>query len=163
MKKTVISFLLLLAAAALLASCGAKKSDFSMYDLSRAMQNAAVFGDMTYVSSEDADAEDLFAYVSDLDYGKVRSFFISYATDGKGNADEIAVIALKDRNDAPEAVASLEAHLKKRVSLYQTYDPSQSDKVEKGMVFSDGDLAVLIVCDDNDAVKTAFGKFIGNS
>ena len=127
----------------------------SMYDLSRTMLSAAEFGDMTFVSSSDSGAKDLFSYVSDLDYEKVAQFFLAYATDGKGNADEIAVIQVKLKLDLDAALKSLQAHLQKRINLYRTYDPTQSAKIEKGEVFTVNDLAVLIVSENNAAVKRA--------
>ena len=62
--------------------------------------------------------------------------------------------------DLPAAEASLKAHLTQRASLYATYDPTQSEKVEAGTVFSSGSFAVLLVSDDNEAVKAAFTSFL---
>ena len=142
-------------------SASSETSDVvSMYDLSRAMLGAAKFGEMSYLSNTDDHAEDLFTYVSDLDYEKVEAFCLAYATNGKGCADEFCVIAVKDANDVAAAQASLQRHLEKRISQYATYDPLQSKKVEAGIVFSEGRYAVLIVSDDNNAVKEAFFDFI---
>jgi hypothetical protein len=138
----------------------APEQEISMFDLSRAMLGAATFGEMRYISSTDDYAEDKFSYVSDLDYGKVEAFFLAYAADGKGNADEIAVIRVKDAQDVNAAMVSLQNHLQKRVALYQTYDPSQSEKLGKGSVFTDGRFAALIVSDDNHAVRSAFEAFL---
>ena len=132
----------------------------SMYDLSRAMLGAAAFREMSYVSSVDESAAADFAYLSDLDYEKVDQYFLAYAANGAGNADEIAVIRVKDSADLPAAEASLKAHLKQRASLYATYDPTQSEKVEDGLVFTSGAFAVLLISDDNDAVKAAFTSFL---
>lgn len=133
---------------------------FSMYDLSRAMLGATTFGEMSYVSSADDGAEADFAYLSDLDYEKVSQFFLAYAANGAGNADEIAVIRVKDSADLPAAEASLKAHLTQRAALYATYDPTQSEKIEAGTVFTSGSFAVLLISDDNEAVKAAFTSFL---
>ena len=161
MKKTIA--LLLCLATFMLLLCGCSKgtaNNVSLFDLKEAMLAATTFGDMAYVSSEDKEAETYFATVSDLDYAKVDAFSITYAKDGKGNADEIVVIRVKDAADTAPALATLQAHLKTRQSIYATYDPTQSEKIGKGVTFSKGVYAVLIVSDDNAAVKAAFDEHV---
>ncbi|MBQ6543056.1 MAG: hypothetical protein IJL77_01590 [Clostridia bacterium] len=70
MKKILtITALILIAALALSAcSAGTSRDTVSMYDLREAMSEGAGFGDMTYVSSSDSDAEEKFDYLSDFDY-----------------------------------------------------------------------------------------------
>ena len=157
MKKTIAILLCLATAALLLCGCGkGTANNVSLFDLKEAMLAATSFGDMAYVSSEDKDAKTYLATVSDLDYDLVDAFSITYAKDGKGNADEIVVIRVKDAANAALALATLETHLKTRQSIYATYDPTQSEKIGKGIAFSKGSYAVLIVSDDNAAVKKAF-------
>ncbi len=157
MKKIISLVLTMILCAGALCACGQSNetTNVSLYDLSRVMLDATEFGDMTYVSSADDGAGDLFTYISDLEYDKVAQFFLAYATDGKGNADEIAAVQVKNKLDLDAAVKSLQAHLEKRVNLYRTYDPTQSAKIEKGEVFTENGLAILIVSDDNSAVKNA--------
>ena len=161
MKKTTA--LLLCLATLLLLLCGCSKgtqNNVSLFDLKEAMLAATTFGDMAYVSSEDKEAETYLATVSDLDFDKVDAFSITYAKDGKGNADEIVVIRVKNSADTALALATLQAHLKTRQSIYATYDPTQSEKIGKGVTFSKGAYAVLIVSDDNAAVKAAFDEHV---
>ena len=66
-----------------LCGCGAKensrKATVPMADLRTGMLDAAPsLPDMKSVSDEDADAEELFAYFSDLDYGKVEHYLFRY-------------------------------------------------------------------------------------
>ena len=130
-------------------------ASFGAVDLS-----AAPFGDMAYVSSNDADAETYLSAVSDISYDKVDAFSVCYAKDGKGNSDEVVVIRVKDAADTGAALASLQKHLQTRQSLYATYDPTQSQKVGNGITFSDGLYAVLIVSEDNAKVKQVFVDFM---
>ena len=165
MKKAIAIILCALSVVSLFCACAAgdntpAKSDVSLFDLKEAMLAAADFGDMAYVSSNDADAKTYLSAVSDIAYDKVDSFSVSYAKDGKGNSDEVVVIRVKDAADTAEALATLQKHLQTRQSLYATYDPTQSQKVGNGITFSDGLYAVLIVSDDNAAVKAAFEAFI---
>ncbi|MBQ7726802.1 MAG: DUF4358 domain-containing protein [Clostridia bacterium] len=161
MKKLVSLFASCALVLVALSGCGERATrKISMYDLSRAMLDAGDFKQMSYASSSDQEPQDLFANVSDLDYGKVESFFISYASDGNGNADEIVVIRVNSTKNLQEAVLSLKKHLETRKSLYATYDPTQSEKLSNGIVFSQEDFAVLIVSDGNDQVHAAFNAFL---
>ena len=161
MKKAAEMFLALAAALLLLASCAPARSNVSMYDLSRKMLEAGEsLSSMKYVSSEDKEKETLFSSVSSMDYSKVDSFFISYAESGKGNADEIVVIAVKNTADVPEAEQSLRDHLAYRRSLYASYDRGQLSKLDSAEVAVYGDLVSLIVADDSRGIRRAFEEYM---
>ena len=152
-------FAALLAALTLLGLCGcggkAKTRTVSMDGLRQSMLSAAPsLPEMKSVSDKDDNAENMFAYFSDLDYGKVEHFFLVYSATGL--ADEIAVIAVKDPADAAAARDSLASHLKDRTLLYQQYQPDQVPRVKDAELFVSGQYVVLIVCDEADAVKKAF-------
>ena len=140
--------------------CGQnEKPVVSMYDLSRAMLAADdTLPEMSYISSSDENASELFTYISDLDYALVDSYFLSYSS--KGLADEIAVIALKNEADVAAAMKTIESHVQERTAMYRQYDPSQMDRVEGGLVFTSGRYAVLIISDKQKEVKSAFEGFI---
>ncbi len=145
-------------AAVFAAGCGSS-SAVSMYDLRTAMEAADdTLGEMLSADSSEEDAEDLFAYVSDMDYSKVDKFFVSYSNEG--TADEIAVIALKNASDAQEAVNSLKEHVQDRINVFSQYAPEQVKKAENAITFKSGSYAVLIICDKQDEVKKAFTDFI---
>lgn len=161
MKKILSIILIFSTALMLLSGCGQKTSDtVSMYDLRQTMEAAdSSLPEMLCASNSDDDPEDKFSNVSDMDYKKVDSFFISYAKEG-GKADEIVVIAVKDKNDVDEAVKSLENHREDRKKLLEQYEPEQVKRIEDGVVFSKGQYAVLIICDDVSAVRSAFEKAV---
>ena len=139
--------------------CGQDTPLVSMYDLSRAMLAADdTLPEMSYVSSSDENAAELFSYLSDLDYTLVDSYFLSYSS--KGLADEIAVIALKNSAYADAAKKTIDAHVQSRVAMYKQYDPSQTSRVEGAMVFTSGRYVVLIISDKQHEVKSAFDAFI---
>ena len=77
MKKAIAIILCALSVVALFSACTANdsntptKSDVSLFDLKEAMLAAAPFGDMAYVSSNDADAETYLSAVSDIAFDKV--------------------------------------------------------------------------------------------
>ncbi len=147
-----------------LCACSAQKAqEISMYDLKNAMAAATdKFSDMTYASSEDSDAENIFSNISDMSYSKVKAFCIYYATNGTGNADEIAVIQVKSKGNLSQARKALEAHLEKRKSLYSTYDKSQLKKLEGARIAVSSDCAALIVGDEADKISDAFQAYFKN-
>lgn len=158
--KKIISVMLALVVLLQCGCGGTKTSDtVSMYDLRQTMEAAdKSLPEMLNASSADENAADQFAYISDLDYGKVDSFFLSYAKEG--TADEIAVVAVKDENDIDEAKQSLETHRQNRRKLLDQYEPEEVKRIDDGLVFAKDQYAVLIICDDVSAVKAAFEKAI---
>lgn len=158
--KKIISVMLALVVLLQCGCGGTKTSDtVSMYDLRQTMEAADTsLPEMLYASSADENAADQFAYISDLDYDKVDSFFLSYAKEG--TADEIAVVAVKDVNDIDEAKQSLETHRQNRRKLLDQYEPEEVKRIDDGLVFAKDQYAVLIICDDAGAVKAAFEKAI---
>ena len=147
---------MLLVLALLVCGCGSKtEKTVSMYDLRTAMEAAdSSLPEMLNASDNDKEAEDLFTNISDLDYSKVDSYFVSYSKEGK--ADEIAVIAVRDPADVDAAKKSLEAHKEDRYQLLNQYEPEEVKRIEDGIVFSSGQYAVLIICDEKDSVRKAF-------
>ncbi|MDD6278842.1 MAG: DUF4358 domain-containing protein [Oscillospiraceae bacterium] len=169
--KNIMKFICVLSCTAMFlmtCSCGSKNEkpmessimkSVSMYDLQKAMKDAdSSLPDMSYASSSDENAADLFTYVSELDYGKVDSYFLSYSSEGL--ADEIAVIAVKNENDVKAAEATLRDHAADRVKLYTQYDPSQTSRAENALIFTEKQYAVLIISNNQNDVKSAFESFI---
>lgn len=162
--KKIISLMLTISLVFLVA-CGKKdsssdaKSTVDMKELCKTMVAAdASIPEMLNVYDSDNDADALFAYISEnFEYNKVEHYFLSYSAEGK--ADEIVVIAVKDTADIDGAVEALEQHKKHRISMFEQYDPDNVTKVQNGIVFKSSQYAVLIICDDTDAVKTAFEQF----
>lgn len=158
-KVKAIVLAVMMLAAVFAAGCGGSSDTVSMYDLRTAMEAADdTLGEMLSADSNEEDAEDLFAYISDMDYGKVDKFFVSYSNEG--SADEIAVIALKDASDASAAEKSLKDHVQDRINVFSQYAPEEVKKAENAITFKDGKYAVLIICDKQDEVKKAFTDFI---
>ena len=162
MKKTLCFVLAALLCLPLFAACGNQTEEtVSMYQLSREMLTALNAAEnMLYVSGSDADAADKFAYVSDLDYELVDDFFLLYAENGAGNADEIAVIAVKSPRSAPAAEASLCTHLSKRTAMYKSYDPTQLEKLNNAVYETVGRYVTLVVAADPAPVMEAFRQFV---
>ncbi len=165
--KRAIVVLLSLVLAASVFGCGAGEASpdaptVSIYDLRIAMLEAdASLPVMVSVSSADESAKDNFLYLSDLDYDKVDGYFLSYAEDG--SAYEIAVIAVKDISDVPEAKESLDSHLKGRKDLYRNYSPKDLPLAEAAEIGTNGRYVYLIMCSDAKAVKAAMESTIAGA
>lgn len=143
----------------LLCGCGTGSSagtdTVSMYDLAQKMEAAeSSLPEMLYASSADGNAKEQFTHISDMEYDKVDSYFVSYSKEGK--ADEITVIAVKDPADVSEAKESLVRHRQSRIKLLNQYEPKEVKRMEDGLIFTKGQYAVLLICDHPDAVRKAF-------
>ncbi len=160
-RQKVLGFLLV-AMVYCLTGCGNNTqgtTTVSMYDLCQVMEEAdASLPEMLYASSSEENADDLFSHVSDMDYEKVDSFFVSYSKEGK--ADEIVVVAVKDPADIEEAKKSLMAHKEDRYKLLEQYEPKEVSRIDDGIIFTEKQYAVLIICDDANSVRHAFEKQI---
>ena len=110
--------------------------------------------EMVLKTSGEAEAKDNFFYLSDLDYGKVESYFYAYAD--AGTAEEIAVVQLKDKSDAAALMDSLHKHVEQRQGTFREYDPSQVPLTEQAVIVREGRYVALIVCQKNGLVQNAF-------
>ena len=130
-----------------------------MGQLQKAMLDAdSTLPEMISITGSVDDASQLFTYLSELPYEKVENFLLSYSATGK--ADEVAVVAVKNPEDVESAAESLRTHMANRIKLFQQYTPEEAIRAEKGIVFTKDQYAVLIICDDSTAVKTAFETFL---
>lgn len=142
-----------------LCACGDSSKQVSMYDLQKSMLEAdESLPEMKVTGSWEDDAEKAFSYISDLDYSKVTGYFLAYAADGM--AYEIAVVQLKNKGDASAAADSLKSHVQDRVQLYKSYEPEQTGRAENAVVKTDGSFVLLIMCDNQQKVETAFKDFV---
>lgn len=113
--------------------------------------------EMKISGSWDENAEKAFSYISDMEYNKIRGFFLAYAADGM--AYEIAVVQLKDQNDVVELGVSLSKHVDSRVQMYKTYEPDQVERAQSASIKTIGDCVLLMMCDGQQNVEKAFKNF----
>lgn len=155
MMKKIICIFSALCCAIIFCACGASGKNADTNKIGKAMTSAdKSLPDMKTVSSESENAPELFKSISDLDYGKVQSFYLSYSADG--SPYEIALISVKDIGDAAECEKSLRAHLDSRLRLYKNYAPENVKKAEKTVILAEGNVSAYIMCDEREAVKKAF-------
>ena len=113
---------------------------------------------MLTVDSSFNDAARQFAFISDVEYDLVDSFFLAYSESGL--ADEIAVIKMKDSADAETMKKSLEEHIDDRIKLFSSYQADQVERVEKNSCYKNGEYVVLIICDGKNKVRKVIDNYI---
>lgn len=151
----------LICAAALclsLCACGKQSEAIDMYELQKSMVGAdRSLPEMKITGSWDENAEKAFSYISDMEYNKIRGFFLAYAADGM--AYEIAVVQLKEQNDVVDLGVSLSNHVDSRAQMYRTYEPDQVERAQSATIKTIGDCVLLMMCDGQQNVETAFKEF----
>ncbi len=172
--RKTISILLAMCTAIVMISCSSesdtesKKDESSSESVSSSLSSSVELGDlreamldaddtlpnMSLASSDDENGEELFAYLADYDYEKVEEYFFSYAA--TGTAEEIAVIKLVDEDAAKDCADAVKDHVESRIVQFETYDPTQVPRCEEAVVFYNDSYVVLIICDNDEAVKDAF-------
>ena len=141
-----------------LCACGKPSEAIDMQALEKSMLEAdKSLPEMKISGSWDENAEKAFSYISDMEYNKICGFFLAYAADGM--AYEIAVVQLKDQNDVVELGVSLSKHVDSRVQMYKTYEPDQVERAQSASIKTIGDCVLLIMCDGQQNVETAFKNF----
>ena len=132
--------------------------DLDPAEMAQAMMDVdTTLPEMVERSSRDADGEDSFTYLSDLDYGKVEAYF--YACADAGTAEEMAVVKLKSKSDVPAMMESLHKHVESRQGTFEEYDPEQVPLTENAVVTSEERYVVLIVSKKSGLAQNEFKKF----
>lgn len=168
MKKPYLIFLSLIFFLFVLCSCGntkaepkeSKNSEKTVDTtalMNRMLSDVKNLPSMDTFTSEDKDAQSTFEYLCDLDYIKVNSFRITYSAEA--TADEIFIIELKDANDAETAKEALKARKETRHTAFNTYLPSEVNRVDAGLIASYGKYVTLVICDNPQASVDAFLAF----
>lgn len=161
MKKIIGMLLTLALLCAALTGCGAGSDGgtdegIDVVDLLRQMQAASDLPAMLTVRAGDENAERAFATISDLDYGVIDAYCLTYAAEG--TAHEIAVFRVKDSADMGALETSLKDHIAQRRETFRYYMPEEVPRCESGRVVVHGSYAALIICDDAAAVQAVFDK-----
>ena len=156
-KKAYSILLLLCLVLGLLSGCGSGKGSGGVdpVTLGKTMaEGVKDLPEMETITAKDDRGQELFPYLSDLDYGKVEDYYFSYAK--AGTAQEIAAIRLRSAGDAQEAKASLERHVQQRLGVFRVYDPSQAALAENAKILVSGNMVALVMCQDPAPAEAAF-------
>ena len=113
---------------------------------------------MLTVDSSFDDAARQFAFISDVEYDLVDSFFLAYSESGL--ADEIVVVKMKDSADTASLQKSLEEHIDDRIKMFSSYQADQVSRVENNTCYSSNEYVVLIICDGKNKVRKVIDNHI---
>lgn len=158
--KKYLFMALFLVTVLMMAACESEKEvDIPIENLEKQMLSVGKkLPEMSMIYGSSENTESLFSSLSNIDYSHVEDYFYAYSSEGK--ADEVAVIKLKKSKYAEEAKESLRNHMQDRKTMFQNYKPEEADRVEKGLVFSDGRYVVLVIADDLSKIKVEFEKIM---
>lgn len=158
--KKYLFMALFLVTVLMMAACESEKEvDIPIENLEKQMLSVGKkLPEMSMIYGSSENTESLFSSLSNIDYSHVEDYFYAYSSEGK--ADEVAVIKLKKSKYAEEAKESLRNHMQDRKTMFQNYKPEEADRVEKGLVFSDGRYVVLVIADDLSKIKAEFEKIM---
>ncbi len=113
---------------------------------------------MLTVDSSFDDAARQFAFISDVEYDLVDSFFLAYSESGL--ADEIVVVKMKNSADTASMQKSLEEHIDDRIKMFSSYQADQVSRVENNTCYSSNEYVVLIICDGKNKVRKVIDNHI---
>ena len=108
-------------------------------------------------TSENADVS--FAVLADFDYEKVENFFYSYSA--AGSPEEVAVIALKEKNDVADLMKALQTHIDSRRQTFEQYSPEQVSMIESAILTYSGNVVLYAVSKKNGAMQDTFKQTMG--
>lgn len=159
--KKLAIFLCGLFLAALAVGCGAEETAqeneaaVNMQALQESMLAAdTTLPQMTVATSDDAQAELNFSAFSDFDYACVQSYFYAYAADG--GSQEIAVVELKDVQDAAALMNTMRDHLEERRGALGAYAPDLLPLIDHAVIKQNGRLVAMIISEKSGLVQQAF-------
>lgn len=157
MKKKVSIFLLCVIAITAFSACS---KDTKTYNLTADQVAKTIIQQKSPSVTElsDKQANSRYAFTS----GEVSGFTVYVAEDGS-YADEIAVIKLSSADKSGD----IESTLKQRVDAisenFKDYQPKECDKINKAIVYTKGNFALLAVSDSAQSIKDNFQKTLDDS
>lgn len=158
MKKKVSIFLICVIAVTAFSGCS---KDTKTYNLTADQVAKAIIQQQktpSVTELSDKQANSRYAFPS----GDVSGFTVYVAEDGS-YADEIAVIKLSSADKSGD----IESTLKQRVDAinenFKDYQPKECDKINKAIVYTKGNFALLAVSDSAQSIKDNFIKTLDNS
>ena len=94
-----------------------------------------------------------------LDVSKVKdaSFYVC----GSGAyPDEIAIFEFDSADSAVSGKEALQAHLDSQISSFKDYTPDEMYKLEGALIYTDGNYAVYVACENNAKAKEIIDSMI---
>lgn len=145
--------------------CGKKQStetDMTTKEIAQAMiDSQSELSNLAQITWKDEEFASYLTNDYQIDKELVEDGTICYA-DG-ANANEIAVVALKDKKDSETVQKALEEYMQNRAGVFEGYAPQQAAMVKDGIVVKNGNYIALLICQDISAAKEAFLDCFGEN
>lgn len=145
--------------------CGKKQStetDMTTKEIAQAMiDSQSELSNLAQITWKDEEFASYLTNDYQIDKELVEDGTICYA-DG-ANANEIAVVALKDKKDSETVQKALEEYIQNRAGVFEGYAPQQAAMVKDGIVVKNGKYIALLICQDISAAKEAFLDCFGEN
>ena len=110
--------------------------------------------EMVTVTDKDDQAELNFGSFSDFSYDRVAAYFYAYAKEG--SSEEIAVVELKDAQDAAALMTTMQNHFKDRRGALEAYAPDQLTLIDHAVIKQNGRYVAMIISPKSGLVQQAF-------
>jgi hypothetical protein len=81
-----------------------------------------------------------------------------YISGSGATAEEIAILKVADQEDLENAKAILEKRIENLKLQFESYVPGEMVKLENPVILTEGDLAILVLADDQAAAETAVAE-----
>lgn len=167
MKKTLKTIFCVLCSAALMAvtvGCGSD-GESSEGETTGGAENVSVQAVLESIRESAGDNLDASLFFEDsvfqencsrlfsIEYSQLSDGGILYCESGE-YADEISILMPAD-GDVEAASQLLEQRKQDRVSVYEGYSPSETEKAQNGVVFTENGCAALVIADNAEDVAEA--------
>jgi hypothetical protein len=86
-----------------------------------------------------------------------------YISGSGATAEEIAILKVADPEDVEAAKAILEKRIENLQLQFESYVPGEMVKLENPVLLTQGDLAILVLADDQTAAESAVADALGHS
>ena len=144
--KKITAVILAAAACVLLTACGGgsgKAKDIDVADLADELNK-----DTVTAETRSETQADMLKNIYFFEDGQVTDSK-AYASSG-ATADEICVVKCKDEATTADVEKLFETRRDNQSQLYASYNPDESDKLNKAIIKSSDVYSVFVVCDDYD-------------
>lgn len=155
MKRLLCLCLMVVMMTAALAACGKgepKEVTAAADDIAKELVSETVTSDTLTKSTADFLAATYFLDMNEVEDS--AAYFSSAAT-----ACEVAVIKCKNPDYVKETETLLKQRTDSQKSLYETYNAPEASRLEKAIIKTSGNYAVLCVSDDNDKAEEILSKY----
>lgn len=149
MKRVLTSILALLFVSFSLVGCSQEEKKIDIPTVMKSIRSEIDLPDMADVG------KDRIAGFYDVVADDIVDMACIMAGSG-ATADEIFIVEASDSTKASEIKTAMEDRKKQQSELFESYNPSENDKIQKCIIETKGNYAFFAICNDSDKAKKIF-------